>query len=176
MDPSSNIRRNSAVNHSGGGGAPGSNNMFPPSSPIQPQSPNTQLTMQLLGSLMQMQGLDNNFAPPHMNPGFSGGSGGGSANSNMGSYGGASYASSMNMGSMAGNNASRMNHSNDGSPSFGGTGPNSHPSSTTALLEQQIKLQQLQQLQQLQNQIFQQQVCVQISSFRLIRPASFFPA
>ncbi|KAJ2915422.1 hypothetical protein MD484_g5003, partial [Candolleomyces efflorescens] len=130
--------------------------MFPPSSPIQPQSPNSQLTMQLLGSLMQLQGLDNNYPSPQ-NPGFAGG--GGAAQGTIGSYGAPPFGNALNLGSMAGNANGSLNMSGN-DPSFSNQVPNGHPPPTAALLEQQIKLQQLQQLQQLQNQIFQQQIAL----------------
>lgn len=121
------------------------NPMFSPASPLQPQSPTSQLTMQLLGSLMQMQGLDNNF--PMQSNGFPN-----APSSNM-NFGAPQFGNSMNMGSVPNTRAN---------PSDQGFGNPQAP-----LLEQQIKLQQLQQLQQLQNQIFQQQVRLPKSQLRM---------
>ncbi|TFK26135.1 hypothetical protein FA15DRAFT_638213 [Coprinopsis marcescibilis] len=128
--------------------------LFIPSSPMQPSSPNSQLTMQLLGNLMQMQGLDGGgFSLPSSAIPVGTTSSGGSDNMNFGLGG-------MSFGQQQSNNSQDILSS----PFLGNAmhsqsgGAVSLPSA--AVLEQQIKLQQLQQLQQLQNQIFQQQMAI----------------
>ncbi|KAF6764353.1 hypothetical protein DFP72DRAFT_871594 [Ephemerocybe angulata] len=163
---SSNIRRSSNAVHSTN---PGGNTMYPPSSPIQPQSPNTQLTMQLLGSLMQMQGLDNSFpmSSPQPSTGYgnhAGGTGSGGMN-----YGEQSFSGSTDMGNMGGGSGRVDNNLNAPSGNTGFPTP-----ANNALLEQQIKLQQLQQLQQLQNQIFQQQIALISGQSPTTSPAGAF--
>ncbi|KAH6917866.1 hypothetical protein BKA70DRAFT_1554064 [Coprinopsis sp. MPI-PUGE-AT-0042] len=130
--------------------------MFQPSSPMHPSSPNTQLTMQLLGNLMQMQGLDGaagNFSLPPASSGVPnlGGQTGSSNNSND--------ASSTSFGLLP--SFAMPTSGQSPSANFMGSGNVSTQNMPSpAVLEQQIKLQQLQQLQQLQNQIFQQQMAL----------------
>jgi hypothetical protein len=129
--------------------------MFPPSSPMHPSSPTTQLTMQLLGNLMQMQGLDGgaagNFSLPPSSSGVP--NLGGQTNNNDPS----SSSSSTSFGLIPSFAMSTQGQSPSANfMAQGNVSTQNMPS--PAVLEQQIKLQQLQQLQQLQNQIFQQQV------------------
>ncbi|KAG2008702.1 hypothetical protein CC2G_014102 [Coprinopsis cinerea AmutBmut pab1-1] len=135
----------------------------PPSSPMQPSSPNTQLTMQLLGNLMQMQGLDGGFALPSSAVPINSNSSGAS-DSGSNTYG---IMSPFDMQQQQQQQQSSTNNPNPSSQNmlsspttFMGAGQNLPQS----ILEQQIKLQQLQQLQQLQNQIFQQQMALISSS------------
>lgn len=123
------------------GGSAATSPMFPPSSPVQPSSPGTQMAMQMLGNLMQMQGLDSAFSLPSS-------AGGTTSSTSQHQY---NSLPAFNI-----QNATNSPPNLLSTPGY--MGGNMPPSAS--LLEQQIKLQQLQQLHQMQNQIFQQQMAL----------------